>query len=84
MTGLEIALESDDATHLGLAQFEAIATTLKALIDKARVRRAQGHRQVDDTLEPRVPAGRRANIPGVDVAEIVARARRGGEPVRHR
>ena len=57
VTGLDIALESDDATHLGLGHFEAIAATLKAVIDKARPAARYDLVKVDDTLEPKVPTG---------------------------
>ncbi|HUR33874.1 MAG TPA: hypothetical protein VM032_08760 [Vicinamibacterales bacterium] len=73
VTGLDVALESDDATRLGLGHFEAIATTLKAVIDKARPAARFDLVAVDDALEPAVPGGD-GQFPGVDVAEIVARA----------
>jgi hypothetical protein len=73
VTGLDIALESDAATRLGLGHFEAIAATLKAVIDKARPAARFDLVKVDDTLEPKVPTGE-GQFPGVDVVEIVTRA----------
>jgi hypothetical protein len=72
VTGLDIALESD-AAHLGLGHFEAIAATLKAVIDKARPAARFDLVKVDDDLEPTVPTGE-GQFPGVEVAEIVTRA----------
>ena len=76
-TGLDISLESDDAAHLGLGHFEAIAATLKAVIDKTRPAARHDLVKVDDTLEPKVPTGE-GQFPGVDVAEIVTRANTAG------
>ena len=73
VTGLDISLESNDANHLGLGHFEAIAATLKAVIDKARPAARHDLVKMDDKLEPKVPTGE-GQFPGVDVAEIVARA----------
>jgi hypothetical protein len=73
VTGLDIALESDDDSHLGLGQFEAIAATLKAVIDKARPAARHDLVKLDDAFEPTVPSGE-GQFPGVDVAEIVGRA----------
>jgi hypothetical protein len=72
VTGLEIAIDSDP-THLGLGHFEAIAATLKAVIDKARPAARFDLVKVDDTLEPKVPTGE-GQFPGVDIGEIVSRA----------
>src|SRR2546428_7360847 len=72
VTGLDITLESD-AAHLGLVHFEAIAPTLKAVIDKARPAARFDLVKVDDDLEPKVPTGE-GQFPGVEVAEIVTRA----------
>lgn len=73
VTGLDIALESNDAAHLGLGHFEAIGATLKAVVDKARPAARFDLVKVDDAIEPKVPTGD-GQFPGVDVGEIVARA----------
>jgi hypothetical protein len=73
VTGLDIALESDDAAHLGLGHVEAIAATLKAVIDKARPAARHDLVKTDDALEPKVPTGE-GQFPGVDVGELVTRA----------
>ncbi|HEY8709347.1 MAG TPA: hypothetical protein VIM34_15290, partial [Burkholderiaceae bacterium] len=72
VTGLDIAPESDDAASLGLAHFEAIAMTLKALLDKSRFATRKDLVRVDDKIEVTLPA--MGEFPGVDVDEIVGRA----------
>jgi hypothetical protein len=62
----------DDADALGLAQFEAIAMTLRNLIGKARHATRKDVVRVDDKLEAALPP--MGEYPGVDVAEIVGRA----------
>ena len=72
VTGLDIAPASDDAASLGLAHFEAIAMTLKALLDKSRFATRKDLVRVDDKIEATLPS--MGEYPGVDVDEIVGRA----------
>ena len=72
VTGLDIASTSDDAASLGLAHFEAIAMTLKALLDKSRFATRKDLVRVDDKIEATLPS--MGEYPGVDVEEIVGRA----------
>lgn len=72
VTGLDIAPASDDAASLGLAHFEAIAMTLKALLDKSRFATRKDLVRIDDKIELTLPA--MGEYPGVDVDEIVGRA----------
>ena len=70
-----VALDIDaggDATALSLGAFEAIATTLKALLDKSRCATRKDLVRVDDRLEAGLP--KMGEYPGVDVAEITGRA----------
>ena len=72
---LDIEPHGDDveeADSLGLAQFEAIAMTLKALIGKARHATRKDVVRIDDQLEAALPP--MGEYRGVVVAEIVARA----------
>jgi len=72
VTALDILPDADNAQSLGLAPFEAIAMTLKALIDKARFATRKDLVRVDDKIEATLqPQG---EYPGVDVAELVGRA----------
>lgn len=72
VTGLDIAPASDDVASLGLAHFEAIAMTLKALLDKSRFATRKDLVRIDDKIEATLPA--MGEYSGVDVAEIVGRA----------
>ena len=72
---LDIEPEGDDveeADSLGLAELEAIAMTLNALIGKARPATRKDVVRVDDQLEASLPP--MGEYRGVDVAEIVGRA----------
>lgn len=72
VTGLDIQPTADDATTPGLAAFEAIAQTLKALLDKSRFATRKDLVQVDEAMEATLPP--MGEYAGVDVAEIEARA----------
>ncbi len=72
VVGLEIQQEADSAAALGLGHFEALAMTLKAILDKARpVTRKDVVRTVDE-IEATLPD--EGEFPGVDRAELEARA----------
>jgi hypothetical protein len=72
VTGLDISPVADDPALLGLAHFEAMAMTLKALLDKSRFATRKDLVRIDDTIEATLPA--MGEYSGVDVAEIVGRA----------
>ena len=72
VTALEIEPLADTPDGLGLAAFEAFATTLKALLDKSRFATRKDLVSVDAKLEASQPA--MGDYPGVYVAEITARA----------
>jgi hypothetical protein len=72
VTGLDIEPAADHAASLGLAAFEAIAMTLKVLIDKSRFATRKDLVSVDEKIEATLPS--MGEYPGVDVAEITARA----------
>jgi hypothetical protein len=72
VTGLDIDTAADRAGALGLAAFEAIAMTLKALLDKARFATRKDLVHVDDKIEATQPS--LGEYSGVDVGEIVGRA----------
>jgi len=72
VTGLDISPLADDPASLGLAHFEAMAMTLKALLDKSRFATRKDLVRIDDTIEATLPA--MGEYSGVDVAEIVGRA----------
>ncbi len=72
VTALDIESAADDAASLGLAHFEAIAMTLKALIDKSRLATRKELVRVDDKIEATLPS--MGEYAGVDVADIVGRA----------
>ena len=72
VTALDIQPLADAADALGLAAFEAIGTTLKALVDKLRFATRKDLVKVDDKFEAGLPP--MGEYPGVDVAEITARA----------
>ncbi|HVP30688.1 MAG TPA: hypothetical protein VMW35_16160 [Myxococcota bacterium] len=70
--GLDIDPLPADGALLGLAQLEAIAMTLKAVVDKSRFATRKDLVSVDDKLEATLPP--MGEYAGVDVAEIVTRA----------
>jgi len=71
VTGLDI--EPTDANgELGLSDFEALATTLRALLDKARSITRKDVVVPDDTIEKDLPD--EGDYPGVDADELRARA----------
>ena len=72
VTGLDIAQEGPDAGTLGLGHFEALATTLRALLDKTRVLTRKDVVPPDDKLEKALPP--EGEYPGVDKDELQARA----------
>lgn len=72
VTGLDIEQEGAEAGTLGLGHFEALATTIRALIDKARPLTRKDLVVHDDKLEP--APSTEGDYPGVDLAEIEARA----------
>jgi hypothetical protein len=68
-----LSIDADAAADaLGLDAFDAIATTLKALVDKSRFATRKDLVRVDDKLEAGLP--NMGEYPGVDVAEITGRA----------
>ena len=75
VTLLDIEPQGDDveaADSLGLAELEAMAMTLKALIGKARHATRKDVVRIDDKVEAALPP--MGEYRGVDVAEIVGRA----------
>jgi hypothetical protein len=72
VTGLDIAAADDDPAFLGLAHFEALAMTLKALLDKSRFATRKDMVRIDETIEATLPE--MGEYSGVDVADIVGRA----------
>ena len=72
VTGLDIAQEGPDAGTLGLGHFEALATTLRALLDKTRVLTRKDVVPPDDKLEKTLPP--EGEYPGVDKDGLQARA----------
>lgn len=70
VTGLDILQEGANST-LGLGHFEALATTLRALLDKARPITRKDVVVPDDTLENGQHEG---EYPGVDESELRSRA----------
>ncbi len=71
VTGLDIQQEAGNG-QLGLAHFEALATTLRALLDKARPLTRKDLVVPDDPIEKNLPD--EGEYPGVDAAELRARA----------
>ena len=69
VTGLDI--DSAAGNTLGLAAFEAIAMTLRNLLDKSRFATRKDLVHVDSAIEESLAMG---EYPGVDVAELEARA----------
>ena len=72
VTGLDIAAADDDPAFLGLAHFEALAMTLKALLDKSRFATRKDMVRIDETIEATLPE--MGEYSGVDVVDIVGRA----------
>jgi hypothetical protein len=72
VTGLDIQQEGDSAATLGLGHFEALALTLKTVLDKMRPVTRKDIVRVDDGIESTLPD--EGQFPGVDLAEIEARA----------
>jgi hypothetical protein len=72
VTALDIAATAEDPAFLGLAHFEALAMTLKGLLDKSRFATRKDMVRVDETIEATLPD--MGEYSGVDVAEIVGRA----------
>ena len=76
VTGLDIVPDGGAPGTLGLGHFEALAMTLKDVLDKARVVTRKDIVRVDDAIETalKVDEGDEGEYPGVDLAEIEARA----------
>ena len=72
VSGLDIAPADDDPAFLGLAHFEALAMTLKALLDKSRFATRKDLVRIDETIEATLPE--MGEYSGVNVADIVGRA----------
>ena len=70
--GLDVSQEGADAGMLGLGHFEALATTLRALLDKTRVLTRKDMLPPDDKIEKTLPP--EGEYPGVDSAELQLRA----------
>ncbi|MGE8165999.1 hypothetical protein ACQKRQ_38400 [Paraburkholderia sp. NPDC080076] len=71
VTGLDI-MSDGDGTSLGLAHFEAFATVLRALVDRARPATRKDFVVPNDEIEKTLPA--QGEYPGVDLGELRARA----------
>lgn len=72
VTGIDISAEADQPGRLGLAHFEALAHTLKSLLDKSRFGTRKDLVKVDDAIEATLPD--MGEFPGVSVAELEGRA----------
>ena len=72
VTGLDIEQEGAVAGSLGLGHFEALATSLRGLIDKARVLTRKDIVVPDNKLEAALPD--EGEYPGVDRVELEGRA----------
>ncbi len=72
VSGLDIDADAHNVGSLGLAAFEAIAVTLKTLIDKSRFATRKDLVRIDEQLEATLPD--LGEYAGVDVDEIVQRA----------
>src|SRR5262249_27808730 len=55
VSGLDIAPAPEDRAFLGLAHFEALAMTLKALLDKSRFATRKDMVRIDETIEATLP-----------------------------
>lgn len=72
VTGLDIQQEGDAPGTLGLGHFEALAMTLKGVLDKARPVTRKDVVRPDDAIEKDLPG--EGEYPGVDLVEIQTRA----------
>lgn len=72
VTGMDISQQGGAAGSLGLGHLEALATTLRALLDNARPITRKDVVVPDDALEPATSEG---EYPGVDQAELAPRAK---------
>jgi len=72
VTGLDIAQEGATPQSLGLGHFEALAMTLRSMIDKARPATRKDLVLPDDSLERSQP--QQGEYPGVDLGELRDRA----------
>ena len=72
VTGLDIDAQSAAPGLLGLGHFEALATTLRAMLDKTRPLTRKDIVVPEDKLEKTLPS--EGEYPGVDLAELAARA----------
>lgn len=72
VTGMEVEQEDPSGATLGLGAFEAIATTLRALIDRARPLTRKDIVVPENAIEAALPD--EGEYPGVDVGEIEGRA----------
>ena len=82
MIGLEIQQEADTPDALGLGHFEAIAMTLKAIVDKARPATRKDVVRCVDEIEETLPA--EGEFPGVDRRGHRDARRHARGPVRRR
>ena len=71
VTGMDIQQQGAAPGQLGLGHLEALATTLRALLDNARPITRKDVVVPDDKLEPATSEG---EYPGVDQAELATRA----------
>ncbi|GBL44757.1 hypothetical protein SFMTTN_0558 [Sulfuriferula multivorans] len=71
VTGMDIQQQGAALGQLGLGHLEALATTLRALLDNARPITRKDVVVPDDKLEPATSEG---EYPGVDQAELATRA----------
>jgi hypothetical protein len=72
VVGLDIQQEGDGPDTLGLGHFEALAMTLKAVLDKARPATRKDVVRTVNEIEETLPD--EGEFPGVDLADIEARA----------
>ena len=72
VTGLDIEPDGGAPDLLGLAHFEALATTFRALLDKTRALTRKDLVAPEDKIEKTLPP--EGEYPGVDKDELVARA----------
>jgi hypothetical protein len=72
VVGLDIQQEGDSPDALGLGHFEALAMTLKAILDKARPVTRKDVVRIVNEIEETLPD--EGEFPGVDLVEIETRA----------
>ncbi|HKE95454.1 MAG TPA: hypothetical protein VKB34_14165, partial [Povalibacter sp.] len=72
ITSIDIDADAQDGQTLGLADFEAMARTLKTLLDKSRFATRKDFVRIDDAIEVTLPE--MGEFSGVFVDEIVGRA----------